>query len=496
MAIALYVENKDTGGNSSAPKSPPLNLGAVLTDSKTAEGEVEAIDKRLFARSRGWLEKWREVHIDMFGSNDVALECIPSAKGLNWHRLAGGGGLMSDACAQAQKMSRVMAEKVKTSYVEKIGAEAWGALTEEEQFAVVRVYIVFCINHLRSTGARRAIKFEEKHLKIKFEDNIKEIPAHLRVHGKLTDALRAVAKEFVYAAIRIYPKGSGMYFFSWVVKFYPRRVIFALKRIDLGVRFDVEFEAALSVYMNLTLYMKFLKVVIDTKDVDNILERNLFITLGSLEAQAALRARAIFFLKVIFPLRFISNSSDLASSPVDMAKPLTTLYEFLANAANDGSLFMDGSLDIFLSSLDGTAREMYGDFNASFQRIKGTRADGSGKVEVYSVIMEELFKPMAESEALKAETIAVLEVHSAGFMEAMSDTPMRDYTPGGQYSEEVVTDKMRADMKGQGINNDPVSPSSRSPRTCSKEVQTSTSTPRMGWRPPASTTRSPRPLGL
>lgn len=51
--------------------------------------------------------------------------------------------------------------------------------------------------------------------------------------------------------------------------------------------------------MNLSLYMRFLKVRIDTNPDDNTLDQNLFITLGSVECVAAIRARAIFFLKVI-----------------------------------------------------------------------------------------------------------------------------------------------------------------------------------------------------
>ncbi len=74
--------------------------------------------------------------------------------------------------------------------------------------------------------------------------------------------------------------------------------------------------------MNLPLYMKFLKCKIDMCKDGNILDQNLFITLGSVECVAAIRARAIFFLKVVSPLRFITNSAALGFSPVDMGRPL------------------------------------------------------------------------------------------------------------------------------------------------------------------------------
>ena len=31
-----------------------------------------------------------------------------------------------------------------------------------------------------------------------------------------------------------------MYFFAWVIKFFPDRVVFILKRIDLGVRLGMK----------------------------------------------------------------------------------------------------------------------------------------------------------------------------------------------------------------------------------------------------------------
>ncbi len=91
-------------------------LGMALTDSRTAEGEVKTIDERVFNRLRIWLAAWRDVHISEYGADDPGLKCIPDPEGLNWHRLAEGGIAMSDACAQAQKMSRVIEEKVLKTY--------------------------------------------------------------------------------------------------------------------------------------------------------------------------------------------------------------------------------------------------------------------------------------------------------------------------------------------------------------------------------------------
>jgi hypothetical protein len=47
-----------------------ISLGSVLTDSGTAEGEVAALEERMFKRYRNWLDVWRDAHIEMFGECD------------------------------------------------------------------------------------------------------------------------------------------------------------------------------------------------------------------------------------------------------------------------------------------------------------------------------------------------------------------------------------------------------------------------------------------
>ena len=99
-----------------------------------------------------------------------------------------------------------------------------------------------------------------------------------------------------------------------MIKFFSDRVVFILKRIDLGVRCDVEFEAAVSAYMNLTLHMKFLKFVVDTEDVGNVLETGLFTALSSLEAQVALRARAVFLANQRRAVPGLSTATSTSSA--------------------------------------------------------------------------------------------------------------------------------------------------------------------------------------
>jgi hypothetical protein len=67
---------------------------------------------------------------------------------------------MSDASNKAQKMSGNIEGKVREVYIEKLCADAWETLSEEEQGEAVQTTRVYCQNHLRNTCVRHAVKVE------------------------------------------------------------------------------------------------------------------------------------------------------------------------------------------------------------------------------------------------------------------------------------------------------------------------------------------------
>ena len=226
-----------------------LSLGAVLTDGKTAAAEVEAIDKRCFERNRGFLDGWRAKFKQMFGEEE-AHPHIPDSAGLNWHSLAGGGSGMQDACNQAQAMSRLIEDKVRDVYRAKVGEEAWGAMTPEEQDDATRFHRAFCHNHLRCTCIRHAMKFEDKYLKPILAASLANFKSDTRISDKIDNVFRAASKEFIYSASRLYAKGHGVQFLSWCMERCPSVVVFVLERADLGTRQDSSTEGAVALYMN------------------------------------------------------------------------------------------------------------------------------------------------------------------------------------------------------------------------------------------------------
>ena len=176
----------------------------------------------------------------------------------------------------------------------------------------------------------------------------------------------------------------------------------------------------------------------------------MFITLGSNECIAAIRARAIFFEKVISPLRFFTNSTDLGFSPVDMGRPLAGLCQFLLQAQDDGSMFMDKALDIFAGFEDGNQDEgnTYSEWKGHLANRMGKTIDGSHKVNISDLIDSALYTPEKECEAIRRECITVLEELCKGFLEGMETTPMADVLGGGKYAPGVVAPEVVAALKG------------------------------------------------
>lgn len=427
-----------------------LSLGAVLTDGKTAEEEVAAIEARMLERFSGHLDGWRKKCEEMYPDHDHPH--IPESQGLAWHRLADGGSVMQDACNQAQAMSNLIEDKVTESFIKSIGQEKWDTMSEEEQAESVRFHRVFCHNHLRCTCIRHALEKEQEYLDAKLKESAQEFSADSRVSTKIENVFRAATKEFLFKGKELYAKGHGMDFLTYCLHEFPDAIIFTLERADLGTRQDSSTEGAVALLMNRKYYMKFLHDQIESNPKENILQSYLFVVLGSVEGMAAIRARAILHEKVISPLRFFANSHDLDFCPVDMGPVLDTLYNFLVKVKDDGSKLMDMNLDIFETmELTEEQREHYSNFKRAHMDHKSKSIDGKTKVYTQHLVMGMVFEPEdVDMQNTDDDCKNVLQVLAEGFLHGMKHTPMVDLLSSteGKYSAKNVKEQDRADMKG------------------------------------------------
>mmetsp|Transcript_30874 Transcript_30874/g.39761 ORF Transcript_30874/g.39761 Transcript_30874/m.39761 type:complete len:215 (+) Transcript_30874:1890-2534(+) len=208
--------------------------------------EKDAINDKCLGRYGGYLDKWAQVHIEMFGEN-APRPNIHDKKDFALHRVAG-GSVMQDACNQAQKLGTLLQEDIATQVKASLGDD-WAKLSPEEKKHETRCLRLFCQNHLRNTCLRWALKAEQKFLKDILEEIVKSIDSKFRVGWNMDLAVRAACREFLYSRSHIYAKGHGQSFLAWALENHPKEVIFILERADLGTRQDASTEGALSLYM-------------------------------------------------------------------------------------------------------------------------------------------------------------------------------------------------------------------------------------------------------
>ena len=116
---------------------------------------------------------------------------------------------------------------------------------------------------------------------------------------------RTAAKEFLFSASNLCAKGKGAAFFAWCITNHPRCVVYVPPRADLGTWLDSWIDVALALYMNRRPYLEWLEVCLAGIGAERKLETYLYTLLSLSEVLAAIRARAIFHLKVVRPMRFL-----------------------------------------------------------------------------------------------------------------------------------------------------------------------------------------------
>jgi hypothetical protein len=161
------------------------------------------------------------------------------------------------------------------------------------------------------------------------------------VSCKISNLLHQVDKEYSFTAN--YFKGSGNEYADWKERFRPGKRYLPPIRVLGGNRQDAAFKGALSVYDGRADMLIFTNECLLASD--NLLQRSLFIVLGSMEMIAQLRVASILHLGVVLPMRWLAgNTHKLAKfgwGECSMGRPTTLLYDAFVDIQGDGSLLLE-----------------------------------------------------------------------------------------------------------------------------------------------------------
>jgi hypothetical protein len=204
------------------------------------------------------------------------------------------------------KVKRLLVEAVQEAVKHEYTAEQWDAFSDEERAAKLLVLEGDCWNHIRNVWFGRVTNGVTNFLKVKLKDDLEAIDARLRVVPDMSLILRACDKEFSLCAN--YPKGHGDMFKEWIMRCYPRAILFHVVSTD-GGRQDMACEGAGALYMNHQYWAEFVDERLRQPGASNILQECLFIELTSVDVIASARIHSILHLAIVLPHRWLSGRS-------------------------------------------------------------------------------------------------------------------------------------------------------------------------------------------
>ena len=152
-------------------------------------------------------------------------------------------------------------------------------------------------------------------------------------------------------------KGHGEQCHVFCERFSPSRVKIPITCVLGDYCFDVTFEACVGNYWKQQEIKKWLLYVLTLPMNDNIMQRALYIILRSVRMVRQLRVSALFFLSVIFPLRWLSTQTHMLAhrkwGERHMASVIDCVYKWCQEIKERPSLIIQKSfmMSIF-SQLD------------------------------------------------------------------------------------------------------------------------------------------------
>ena len=307
-----------------------------------------------------------------------------------------GANVMTDTCTATQKVRRILC----------------AAIPGLHQFD--------CMQHLRNVWIGNMEKALTSDLNNILRTSLDDIDPKLRVTSSISAIVRAIDKEFSVSAN--YPKGHGDLFAEWMLQHYPGALLLHVERAA-GSRQDLCTEGCLPIVMNYPYYLEFLDWMLKKTGTNNkasILNRNLFVVLGSVEMIDLTRLLSIIHISVCMPFRWLSGKThELAPydnwGPPSMARVIDTVREKMAAISEKPELILDETfmMDIFKEYRDELPpfKEYWDEmFTNKQMSVVAQRLDS--KIVQCAEIKKSLFKPTRKTDKQAKQRVLQLALIS------------------------------------------------------------------------------------
>ena len=179
-----------------------------------------------------------------------------------------------------------------------------------------------------------------------------------------------------------------------------------------GGRQDLEYDAAVSMYVNRKYAVEYLAQRVHAPGHANKLEDFLYQSHLTTEYLAMMRANAIIDLRISRPLRWLcGKGSELVDwSPFSMGLVLEKLEALFERVARSGMILFDPALDIWKDISD--ARPKFREYlEHMFEKETVLSPDGKTKHLLYKMALAELLDPADETNRrTRSLTVEYLQV--------------------------------------------------------------------------------------
>ncbi len=334
------------------------------------------------------LHGWRRVAKQMYPENTNILQQIPHSNELTLAKLGKGGTVSTDNCNSARKFRRLLMEKIKKIALER-------GMSQEE----IRLFEGDCWQHIRNVWIGAISNELCNYLAKYLEDDLADMPSIYRVNTDAVNLYQALEKDFGEGAN--YPKGEARLFFAYHNTYNPGAHLWPLSRALGGTRQDIATEGSMAALMNLPYYLDYVNWKLSCGTSDNILTKNLFITLQSVEIIAQLRVLSIFHVAITIPHRWLAGKcGDLDQYDFglyDMGWCADLLESAFMEIVNNPSLYLNEDFVMGIFSPIATKVTPLADYLKFMFEEKQTFALGSRKQDdlwlPYDELIAELFYP-------------------------------------------------------------------------------------------------------
>ena len=358
---------------------------SILPSGGTSKAVLDHIETRIFAYSRRMLTLWMQTHEKKHGAGSWAAAGGPSPENIGLHRLCEDTVLMSDTCNGARCTKRLVAQvsapfvdalrmlclplalasliyarlayahtsapypcaqAIMRAIEEKIGTEAWEAMSAEERNKKYMVFRGDCWQHLRNIIIEAMAQKGDAIVHDAVKDSLDLFSSYEGIEVEGNGVIRQAFKQFHHGGE--YCKGRGREFEVNRKKKQQSSLFIPFERA-MGSRQDLKFDGCVPLFWNRLICLDFLRGYIDCPKSENRLDKALYTLLRCNEFVSLLRVNTLWKYLFSEPFRWLAGKTSKLKgwSLFKMAQACEYVEKAMQEIVEDPSRLLSPDFNIF-----------------------------------------------------------------------------------------------------------------------------------------------------